>query len=103
VVQGSSTAEATTCRRAGETGEVGTLSHYVIRVVGHLSDDLLTAFPLLLAEGSRPETVLHGRLPDQSALAGVLAHLDELGIEIVDVSLVPELPPEQAAGPAGHS
>ena len=54
-------------------------------------------------KGSRPETVLHGRLPDQSALAGVLAHLDELGIEIVDVSLVPELPPEQAAGPAGHS
>ena len=26
------------------------MTHYVIRVVGHLSDDLLTAFPTLLAE-----------------------------------------------------
>jgi hypothetical protein len=80
--------------------EVGTLAHYVIRVVGHLSDDLLTAFPLLLAENRRPETVLHGQLPDQSALTGVLAHLDELGVEIVDVSLVPELPAEHPANGA---
>jgi hypothetical protein len=83
--------------------EVGTLAHYVIRVVGHLSDDLLTAFPSLLAENRKPETVLHGRLPDQSALAGVLAHLDELGVEIVDVTLVPELPAEQPARGAGRS
>ena len=83
--------------------DVGTLAHYVIRVVGHLSDDLLTAFPLLLAENRRPETVLHGRLPDQSALAGVLAQLEELGVEIVDVSLVPELPTEHGATGAGQS
>jgi len=83
--------------------EVGTLAHYVIRVVGHLSDDLLTAFPSLLAENRKPETVLHGQLPDQSALTGVLAHLDELGIEIVDVTLVPELPAAQPARRAGRS
>ena len=68
------------------------MTHYVIRVVGHLSDDLLTAFPTLLAEEQPVQTLLHGHLPDQSALSGVLNHLDELGVEIVEVLLVPPLP-----------
>ena len=54
------------------------MTHYVIRVAGQLSDDLLTAFPHLL--------------PDQAALTGVLNHLDELGVEIVEVLMVPPLP-----------
>jgi hypothetical protein len=56
-----------------------------------------------LAENRKPETVLHGQLPDQSALAGVLSHLDELGIEIVDVTLVPDLPAEHPATGTGRS
>ena len=71
------------------------MAHYVIRVVGHLSEDLLTAFPTLLAE-QPVQTLLHGHLPDQCALAGVLNHLDELGVEIVEMVLVPPLP-EQAS------
>ena len=73
------------------------MTHYVIRVAGHLSDDLLTAFPHLLAE--QPcQTLLHGQLPDQAALTGVLNHLDELGVEIVEVLLVPPLPESAAHG-----
>ena len=72
------------------------MTHYVIRVVGHLSDDLLTAFPTLLAEEQPVQTLVHGHLPDQSALSGVLNHLDGLGVEIVEIVLVPALP-EQAS------
>ena len=72
------------------------MTHYVIRVVGHLSDDLLTAFPTLLAEEQPVQTLVHGHLPDQSALSGVLNHLDGLGVEIVEIVLVPPLP-EQAS------
>lgn len=71
---------------------MGAVIHYVIRVVGRLSDDMLTAFPMMVAEGAPPQTMLHGQLPDQAALSGVLDYLDELGIEILEVSRVPELP-----------
>ena len=72
------------------------MTHYVIRVVGHLSDDLLTAFPTLLAEEQPVQTLVNGHLPDQSALSGVLNHLDGLGVRIVEIVLVPPLP-EQAS------
>jgi hypothetical protein len=68
------------------------MAQYVIRVAGHLSDDLLTAFPSLLATVQPVTTVLYGSLPDQSALAGVLDRLDELGVEIVEMVQVPSEP-----------
>lgn len=68
------------------------MAQYVIRVAGHLSDDLLTAFPSLLATVQPVTTVLSGTLPDQSALAGVLDRLDELGVEIVEMIQVPSTP-----------
>lgn len=68
------------------------MAQYVIRVAGHLSDDLLTAFPTLLATVQPVTTVLSGSLPDQSALAGVLDRLDELGVQIVEMIQVPETP-----------
>jgi hypothetical protein len=66
--------------------------HYVIRVAGHLSDDLLTAFPSLMATTQPVTTVLHGPLPDQAALTGVLNRLDELGVQIVEMIEVPTEP-----------
>ena len=71
------------------------MTHYVIRVAGHLSDDLLTAFPTLDASPQPVTTVLHGQLPDQAALTGVLDRLDELGIEIVELV---QLPAEKVTG-----
>jgi hypothetical protein len=73
------------------------VTHYVIRVTGALSDELLTAFPHLLVNREPVQTVLHGELPDQAALTGVLDHLDELGIQILEVVQVPQRP--EAARP----
>ena len=65
------------------------MAHYVIRVKGDLSPELTGAFPSLTADREPAQTVLHGDLEDQSALAGVLNHLDTLGITIVEVVQVP--------------
>ena len=65
---------------------------YMIRVDGHLGAIALSAFPALVAEQQVSHTVLTGFL-DQSALYGVLAHLEMLGLELVEVRQV------RAAGP----
>jgi hypothetical protein len=69
------------------------MAQYVVRVGWALSDDLLTAFPRLVASVQPVTTVLQGELPDQVALTSVLDRLDELGIEILEVTKMP-------AGPA---
>ena len=66
------------------------MARYVIRVDGTLSDDLLTAFPRLLASTAPVSTVLEGELPDQAALSAVLDRLDQLGVAIVEVDRLPD-------------
>jgi hypothetical protein len=58
---------------------------FEIRVRGVLGDRLLTTFPDLAAVPDEGDTVLTGRLPDQSALHGVLAQIEALGLELVEV------------------
>jgi hypothetical protein len=60
-------------------------TQYVIRVRGLLGTRLLTAFPGLRSRTDRGDTVLAGPLPDQSALHGVLAQIEALGLELVEV------------------
>lgn len=62
---------------------------YVIRVQGVLSTELTDCFPTLEVVPVTPGTTLHGQFVDQSALGGVLTHLDLLGVEIVEVLQVP--------------
>jgi hypothetical protein len=50
-----------------------------------LSETLLSAFPGLDAEVEGGDTVLSGRLPDRSALHGVLAQIEALGLELLEV------------------
>ena len=59
--------------------------NYEFRIRGLLGDTLLSAFPGLQAEMQGGETVLAGSLPDQSALYGVLAQIEQLGLELLDV------------------
>ena len=73
------------------------MAQYVVRVGGVLSDELLTAFPRLVASIEPVTTVLQGDLPDQVALTSVLDRLDELGIEIIEVTKVPSTRPAQHA------
>jgi 2-hydroxychromene-2-carboxylate isomerase len=58
---------------------------YEIRIAGALSDSLLGAFPDFDAELCGHETVLVGALPDRSALHGVLAQIEALGLELLEV------------------
>jgi hypothetical protein len=60
--------------------------HYTIRVDGHLGAAMLSAFPHLAAE-LVVQTVLTGVL-DRSALHGVLAQLEMLGLDLVEVHQV---------------
>ena len=61
------------------------LARYRIRVRGVLSERLVAAFPGFHAHTERGETVLDGALPDQAALHGVLATIERLGLELLDV------------------
>ena len=62
---------------------------YLIRVDGCLGPTLLTAFPALTSRKQGPETVLTGDLPDSSALYGVLAELEALGLDLIEVRRLP--------------
>jgi hypothetical protein len=61
---------------------------YEIVVRGLLSETLLAAFPTLSAEAQGAETVLAGALADQAALYGVLAQVEALGLELLEVRRV---------------
>ncbi len=60
-------------------------THYVIRVRGVLSDRLLIAFPGLRSRTDGGDTVLAGMLSDQAALHGVLAQIEALRLELIEV------------------
>jgi hypothetical protein len=62
---------------------------YEISVRGHLGETLLSAFPGLRAQHSGQGTVLTGALPDQAALYGVIAAIEALGLELLEVRRLP--------------
>src|ERR1700722_6225980 len=59
-------------------------ARYTIRLSGHLAATVLSAFPALESQLSGAETVLTGLL-DRSALYGVLAEIQALGLDILEV------------------
>jgi hypothetical protein len=72
-------------------------THYLIRIRGQIGGTLLSAFAGLHAEVRHGETMLSGELPDQAALFGVLAQVEALGLELLEV----RRPPAPAATPPG--
>jgi len=62
---------------------------YEIRIRGLLGRSLLGAFPELKATAQDGETVLAGPLPDQAALYGVLAQIEALGLELLELRRIP--------------
>ena len=65
-------------------------TRYAFRVRGRTSDAVLTA----LQEGldvdiSSTNTAIHGWLPDQAALFGMLARIRLLGLELLEVRRLP--------------
>jgi hypothetical protein len=59
--------------------------NYEIRVRGHLGAKMLRAFPDLAAQTRGQDTLLKGCLPDQAAMYGVIARLEALGLELLEI------------------
>ena len=72
---------------------------YAIRIHGHLGATVLSAFPALVPERHGADTVLTGLL-DRSALYGVLAEVEALGLDLVEVR---QLTPQGRSPESGDS
>jgi hypothetical protein len=57
---------------------------YTIRINGHLGATVLSAFPAMAPRRHGAHTVLTGLL-DRSALYGVLAEIEALGLDLLEV------------------
>jgi len=68
---------------------------YAIRIRGRLGVTALSAFPSVVAEFKSGETVITGLFEDRSALFGVLAQIEALGLELLELRQV-------AAGPTSR-
>jgi len=68
---------------------------YQVRVSGAIPAELIADLHDLTVSVEPPETVLHGSLPDQSAVVGLISRLHGLGLRLIEVR---RLPPDEAAG-----
>ncbi len=61
---------------------------YAIRINGRLGATALSAFPSMVSELKDDETVLTGSLEDRSALFGVLAQVEALGLDLLELKQI---------------
>lgn len=71
----------------------------MIRIHGHLGATMLSAFPALVPQPRGADTVLTGPL-DRSALHGVLAQIEALGLDLLEVR---QLTPQPKSPEPGDS
>jgi hypothetical protein len=72
---------------------------YLIRINGHLDATVLSAFPALAPQHHGACTVLAGLL-DQAALYGVLAQIEALGLDLLEIQ---KLTPDRTSPEPGDS
>jgi hypothetical protein len=60
---------------------------------------MLGAFPALHADTQGEDTLLTGALADQAALHGVLAQIEALGLELLEVRRLPGEPGDRRESP----
>jgi len=72
---------------------------YLIRINGHLGVTMLSAFPAMAPHHHGAHTVLTGLL-DRSALYGVLAEIEALGLDLLEVR---QLTPDRKSLESGDS
>jgi hypothetical protein len=65
---------------------------YRIRIRGRLGATALSAFPSMASEVKGSETVLTGLLEDRSALYGVVAQIEALGLELLELRQIQARP-----------
>ena len=74
------------------------LGLYAIRIKGRLGPTALSAFPTMACELKGDETVLTGMLEDRSAVFGVLAQIEALGLELVELRQIGAADPRAGGG-----
>ena len=62
---------------------------YEVRVSGVIPAELLSELRDLTVSVEPPETVLHGSLPDQSAVVGLISRIHGLGLRLIEVRRLP--------------
>jgi hypothetical protein len=72
---------------------------YTIRINGHLGATVLCAFPAMIPRRQGAHTVLTGLL-DRSALYGVLAEIEALGLDLLEIR---KLNPDRKSPESGDS
>ena len=73
---------------------------YVIRINGHLGATVLSAFPAHGVAAARRATPCSPGLLDRSALYGVLAEIEALGLDLLEVR---QLTPDRKSPGSGDS
>ena len=71
---------------------------YTIRIRGRLGATALSAFPSMVCELKGGETVLTGLLEDRSAVFGVLAQIEALGLELLELRQIRARPTSRESG-----
>ena len=72
---------------------------YLIRIKGRLGRTALSAFPSMASELKDDETVLTGLLEDPSAVFGVVAQIEALCLELLELRQIRTKPaPPEASG-----
>jgi hypothetical protein len=74
-------------------------ARYTIRINGHLGATVLSAFPAMAPHHDGAHTVLTGPL-DRSALYGVLAEIEALGLDLLELR---QLTPDRESPGSGDS
>lgn len=70
-------------------------NYYELRVDGRLSEDLRHAvgdFGEMRVVPAPPETIIYGSVADEAHLHGILWLLEDLGLRIVSLHQIPDLP-----------
>jgi hypothetical protein len=62
---------------------------YEIRVGGRLGETIRSAFPDLRVRMQGTDTILAGVLADRAALYGVIAQIEALGLELIEIRRLP--------------
>jgi hypothetical protein len=71
---------------------------YAIRIEGRLGPTALSAFPAMVSAVNGGETVLTGLLEDSSAVFGVVAQIEALGLELIELRQIRPRLSAQSAG-----
>jgi hypothetical protein len=61
---------------------------YTVRIKGRLGPTALSAFPAMVSELKGGDTVLTGLLADRAAVFGVVAQIEALGLELLELRQV---------------